>query len=172
MAAQNISGTGMDTNIIGRMYQFGSPEPAVPNIGIIAVHGITPESHGNACGMGLADCVPKSFFDELDFGATSTNIITSNNLERGKLPVVCGTDAETWGVAVRASGTTIEDVRAIRVANTLTVAECWVSAALIPEVQAMAHIKIVEEGLLLLTAEGHLTPFERSVESAQKKQKV
>ena len=39
---KNISGTGMDTNVIGRMYQFGTPEPDAPNCGIIAVHVRSP----------------------------------------------------------------------------------------------------------------------------------
>lgn len=64
---KNISGTGMDTNIIGRMYQYGSAEPEVPKIGIIGVYGLTEETHGNACGMGLADVCPKHFFDEVNF---------------------------------------------------------------------------------------------------------
>lgn len=98
---KNISGVGMDTNIIGRMYQFGTPEPPSPRVASICVHSITPESHGNATGMGLADCVPRRFFEAVDFEATATNIITSNNLERGKLPCVCGNDEHTWSVAVR-----------------------------------------------------------------------
>jgi hypothetical protein len=160
---KNISGTGMDTNVIGRMYQFGTPEPEVPNVGIISVHGITEASHGNACGMGLADVCSQSFFEQLDFASTSTNIITSNNLERGKLPVVATTDEHTWEVAVRSSGAlsfgATADVRAVRIPNTLHVGECWVSPALLPELAAMPHIKVIEEGIDLFCEAGKLLPF-------------
>ena len=57
----------MDTNIIGRIYQHGSPEPASPRVSIIGVFGLTEETHGNACGMGLADVCPRSFFEAVDF---------------------------------------------------------------------------------------------------------
>ena len=160
---KNISGTGMDTNVIGRMYQTGTPEPEVPNVGIIAIHGITEPSHGNACGMGLADVASQAFFEQLDFASTSTNIITSNNLERGKLPVIATTDEHTWEIAVRSSGAlsfgATKDVRAVRIPNTLHVGECWVSPALLPELAGMAHISVVEEGLRLFDEVGLLMPF-------------
>lgn len=85
---KNISGTGMDTNIIGRTYQYGTPEPSSPNVSIIGVYSVAPESHGNACGMGLADVCSARFHSQVDFESTMTNIITSNNMSRGKLPVL------------------------------------------------------------------------------------
>lgn len=156
---KNISGTGMDTNIIGRVYQYGSPEPEKPHVHIIGVYGLTEETHGNACGMGLADVCPKSFFSEVDFSSTSVNIITSNNMERGKLPVVCDTDRHCFEVSARAAGTDLGSVRAVRIQNTLHVGECWVSPALLAEIRDSPHITVLEEGISLITAADALAPF-------------
>ena len=56
---KDISGVGMDTNVIGRTMILGEPEPELPHIKMIGCHRLTAASHGNACGMGLADVVPR-----------------------------------------------------------------------------------------------------------------
>ena len=51
------SGTGIDTNVIGRRYIRGESEIETPEIEIIIVRSLSQASHGNALGMGLADIV-------------------------------------------------------------------------------------------------------------------
>lgn len=113
--------------------------------------------------MGLADCTTKSFFSEVNFDSTAVNIITSNNMERGKLPVVCDSDRHCFEVSVRAAGADMESVRAVRIKNTLHVGECWVSPALLAEIKDSPHITVLEEGVSLIVSEGEedgsLTPF-------------
>ncbi len=77
---KDISGVGMDTNVIGRTMILGEPDPERPSIRMIGCHRLTPASHGNACGMGLADVVPQVFVDAVDEEVTRTNIVTSGFL--------------------------------------------------------------------------------------------
>ena len=64
------SGAGMDTNVIGRMMIRGTPEFARPRITNIVVLSLTPASHGNAAGLGLADFVPIRLIESVDLYAT------------------------------------------------------------------------------------------------------
>src|SRR5688500_16586509 len=121
---KNISGTGIDTNIIGRIRIEGQPEPSTPRIKAIVVGDLTPETHGNACGVGLADVVTRRLADKIEFKTTYTNIITSGFLERGKLPVVAETDEHALEIALRAAGCIdAENARVIRIRDTLHLSE-------------------------------------------------
>ncbi|MDI6771011.1 MAG: lactate racemase domain-containing protein [bacterium] len=74
---KNFSGTGMDPNIIGRMRIPGLPEPASPRIGRIVALRLSPESEGNANGIGLADLTTQRLVDAIDREITNLNAITS-----------------------------------------------------------------------------------------------
>lgn len=91
---KNISGTGMDPSVLGRLYIEGEPEPTAPNIQLVGVLALTKESEGNACGMGLADFVTQRLFDSSNKQKTLLNTITSNFVQRGKTPIVLGNDRE------------------------------------------------------------------------------
>ena len=67
---------------------------------MIGCHALTAASHGNACGMGLADVVTRTFADSVDHDVTRTNIVTSGFLLRGKLPVVADDDRQVVGVVL------------------------------------------------------------------------
>src|SRR4029079_2353408 len=74
---KNISGTGMDTNILGRMFVPGVPEGDRPRITAVVVLDITEASHGNACGVGLADFTTEGLVSKIDLYATYMNGLTS-----------------------------------------------------------------------------------------------
>ena len=78
---KNISGTGMDTNTIGRgVHGYNlMPEDALakPFIWRIFVRGLTPETHGNAIGIGLAEATTRRLVAEVDAAALRTNVLTS-----------------------------------------------------------------------------------------------
>jgi len=67
---KNLSGVGVDPNIIGRMKIYGQPEPERPAVKSIIIADITRESHGNAIGVGLADVIPRRLFNNIDFPST------------------------------------------------------------------------------------------------------
>src|SRR5262249_27972454 len=117
---KNVSGSGMDTNIIGRLRIIGEPEPETPRIRSIVVNDVTDESHGNAAGLGLADVITRRFYNKIDFPVTYRNVITSSFLERGKMPVIAETAREAYEIARRSCGALpAGGERVIRIRNTL-----------------------------------------------------
>jgi len=117
---KNYSGTGMDTNVIGRMRIPGLPEPAAPRIGRIVALRLSSASEGNAQGIGLADLTTQRLVDAIDRQATYLNTITSTYLLRGFIPVTLLSDREAIATALDTLG--IADpasARMIRISNTL-----------------------------------------------------
>lgn len=102
---KNISGTGIDCNMIGRFGVWGLYEPEKyyaagiedfegPLIDKIALLDLTDVSHGNAIGMGQADIITKRYHDKIDFNATYTNGVTTTFLQKIKMPFVAPTDKD------------------------------------------------------------------------------
>jgi hypothetical protein len=155
---KDISGVGMDTNVIGRRLIAGEPEPDSPRITMIACHALTPASHGNATGVGLADVITASLAGAIDHPVTTTNIVTSGFLLRGKLPLVAPDAATAWAWCLR--GATIVDpatVRAARIVDTLHPHELWVSDAVLDGLRG--RVDVLGTGLTLHDAHGALRPF-------------
>ncbi len=107
---KEISGTGMDTNVIGRLRIAGEGEPSRPRIKRIVVRDIRGDS---AYGIGLADVTTSRLVKSANWKMTQTNVETSGFLERGKLPVVMETDAQAIEWALPAGS------RVVRIPNTL-----------------------------------------------------
>jgi acyl-CoA synthetase (AMP-forming)/AMP-acid ligase II len=133
---KNISGAGFDPNITGRnrravQWNYG------PRTKKIVVLGLTPETHGNATGVGGADIITMRLFREIDVPSTYANIITSMNLDGGALPMVMNTEQEAIQLAVK---TVVRvkprDCRIVRIGNTLELAHIHVSEPLLAEVRA------------------------------------
>ncbi len=160
---KDISGVGMDTNVIGRIMIAGEPEPLSPCIGMIACHGLTAASHGNATGMGLADVVTRRFADAVDHEVTRTNVVTSGFLLRGKLPVVATDDRDAWALCLRGAGVVdTAAVRAARIVDTLRCRELWVTDAVLAELAGDARVAVLASGLALHGPDGRLLPFDGS----------
>ena len=133
---KNISGAGFDPNITGRnrrsvKWNFG------PRTKKIVVLGLTPETGGNATGVGGADIITMRLFKEIDIPSTYANIITSMNLDGGAIPIVMNSDREAIALAVK---TVVrvkpENCRIVRIRNTLELARIQVSEPLLAEVKA------------------------------------
>lgn len=157
---KDISGVGMDTNVIGRLLINGQHEPLWPRVSMIACHELTAASHGNACGMGLADVVTRRLADAIDHEVTRTNIVTSGFLLRGKLPVVAADDREAWEWCLRGAGVVdVAQVRAARIVDTLHCTELWVTDAVLQDLADDPRIEVIERDLVLHDAGGSLVPF-------------
>jgi hypothetical protein len=140
---KNISGTGMDTNVIGRMGIAGVPD-GEPFIGRIAVLDLTEASHGNANGMGLADFVTRRFADKIDFPATYLNTLTATFVQRAKLPIVLESDRQVVETALATlGGPAPETARVIRIKNTLMLEHLWCSPAVVAEIQSRPGIEVL-----------------------------
>ena len=157
---KNISGAGMDTNIIGRWMVEGEPEPESPRIKRIAILDLTPESHGNATTYGLADFMSRKLFDKIDFPITTKNMFTSGFLLRCRMPLVFESDEETIKAALydafRADPSQCADARVVRIKNTLALESVWVSANIAAELNGSASVEVGERAAELAFAGGTL----------------
>ncbi len=157
---KDISGTGMDTNIIGRMRIRGEEEPAVPDINKLIVCDLSDSAYGNAAGMGLADFTTKKLQSKINFAATYENILTSIFTERGKMPIVAETDLQAFEHAVRTWGKTkIADAFVIRMLDTLHLDTLYVSQAVYQQVKDNSGIKLLDGPHPAFTPDGQLNPF-------------
>ena len=132
---KNISGTGMDTNVIGRIQISGSPEPESPRITRIVVRDLTEATHGNAVGIGLADFTTRRLVEKIDYRSTYINVMAGTCPERGRVPVIAETDREAIEYAFSSSGVLKPaQGRVMRIRNTQDVEHLHVSESLLPEV--------------------------------------
>jgi hypothetical protein len=132
---KNISGSGMDTNVIGRPSNPHEPFPADPKILWIVALDLTEESYGNATGIGNADFTTRRLVDKIDMKPTLINCITACAPNGAKVPATYDTDRETIETALSCIGLTApENARVVRIRNTLVLGEIEVSAAYMPEV--------------------------------------
>ena len=160
---KNISGTGMDTNVIGRMMQNFEPEPAKPAILRIFVRDLTEESDGNATGIGLADFTTTRLVNQIDRHATYMNGITALGPQKSKIPFYYDTDKEAISVALDTIGLTApEDARVIRIESTLRLTELDISEALLEDAQLHTSLKVISETEPFpFDAAGNLLPFSK-----------
>ena len=157
---KNISGAGMDTNIIGRWMVEGEPEPESPRIKRIAILDLTPESHGNATTYGLADFMSRKLFDKIDFPITTKNMFTSGFLLRCRMPLVFESDEETIKAALfdafRSDPSQCAEARVVRIKNTLALENVWVSANIAAELNGNGAVEVGERAAELAFAGGTL----------------
>ena len=132
---KNISGSGMDPNITGRNCRDVEWEMS-PNVKKIAVLGLTPETHGNATGLGAADVITMDVYRELDIAKTYANVITSMYLDGAAIPIIMNNDREAIQLAVK---TVVrvkpENTKVVRISTTLEVMDLHVSENLLPYIK-------------------------------------
>ena len=129
---KNISGAGMDTMVISRYTHDGIPHEKQQQT--ICVLDLTKETHGNACGMGLADIITKRFAESIDFMATYPNNLTSRVLGSCKMPLVTDNDYTAIQTAIHCcTGIDQKQVKMIWIQNTLDISRILISRALYEE---------------------------------------
>jgi hypothetical protein len=158
---KNYSGTGMDTNVIGRFRILGVDEPEAPAVKYIIVGDVSEESHGNALGIGLADLTTRRVADRVERKAMNANVITSTFIERAKVPMVLASDEEAIETAVRCNwGVPPEETRFVRIPNTLYLEYLYVSESMVEEVLANAETEVAGDPEdLRFDPEGYLEGF-------------
>jgi hypothetical protein len=134
---KEISGVGMDTNVIGRFWLPGENDPLSPNIRSIVVLDLTEETHGNAIGIGLADITTQRLVSKIDYPATFVNSLTGGHPVVGKTPIFLPTDRYAITIALHTSGATdSQKAKVVRVKDTLHLEKLWISETLCEEVKA------------------------------------
>ena len=158
---KNYSGTGMDTNVIGRFRILGVDEPESPAVKYIVVGDVSEESHGNALGVGLADLTTQRLADRVERKAMNANVITSSFVERAKVPMVLDSDEEALRTAIRCNwGVPPEETRLVRIPNTLHLEYLYISENMVDEALANAETEVVgDPETLRFDPEGYLEPF-------------
>jgi len=138
---KEISGVGMDPNIIGRLAIRGQEEPHSPRIKAILVSGLSAHSYGNAIGMGLADVITRKLYNAVDFDAMYVNVRASLFLERVKVPFIAESDAEGFALALRSCGRIVPDAeRIVRIRDTLSLETVQVSGAIVNELGSSVEV--------------------------------
>jgi hypothetical protein len=136
---KDISGAGMDPNVIGFWRREGGQRK--PDYRTLVVLDLTRESHGNATGIGMADLTTKRFMDKVDVNATYMNALTSGVLRSARMPICLENDRAAVETALE-KVPHVPDVRIARIRNTLSLESFWASDALLPELREKDGISI------------------------------
>jgi hypothetical protein len=141
---KEISGTGMDNNIIGR---YTTPYPSGgPHITRIVVLGLTVNTHGNANGLGVADFTTKRVLEAFSFEQTYPNSLTSTAATSVKIPMVLASDRLAIQAAIKTCNILDKhDVRLVRIKNTLQLDQIYVSSNLLSEVKQRKNMEVLSE---------------------------
>ena len=143
---KDISGAGMDTNVIGRNLFIGGTKSNKPKITRIFVRDITEESHGNATGIGMADYTTKRLVDKIDYASTRINVTTGMSPENGRVPIFFETDREALSIAHYNSGVfDPKDLRILWIENTLEIEYLYASEAFLNQARSNPRLKILSE---------------------------
>lgn len=146
---KNISGAGNDTNIIGRsVYGYFCGEPwqeGMPGIQRIFVRTLTPESDGNAVGMGLVDFTTPRFLDQVNLGYTQLNAFTSRAPVGARPPIILETDRVALETAVNTCLERPEGAHMVYIRDTLSLEEVYLSAAYLEACRDREDLEILDE---------------------------
>ena len=143
---KNISGAGYDPNILGRssvLTEFSLP---VPKIQKMVLLDITPESHGNGIGVVRCDVITRQEMDQLDLEAMYANALACRCIEDARIPLAAGDENEAVRAAVKCiRGIEKDRLKIVKIKNTLSLEEIWVSPAVLEDIRSNPEIKIEEE---------------------------
>lgn len=143
---KNISGSGLDPNVAGRFIRSNGPQYAdTLQVQHVAVLDLTPQTHGNASGIGLAELMCLRVLQKIDLPSTYANCMTASHLAGAMLPAVLENDKATIHAAIKtAIRWTPETLKVAIIHNTLEIGELWVSPACLEEVRARGYTEISE----------------------------
>jgi hypothetical protein len=132
---KDISGTGMDLNVIGNWRMEGGERK--PNFHRIVVLSLTKASLGNGLGIGLADFTTQRFVNEFNWDSTYVNLFTATepgimNTREGQLPLALPSDKEVIEAGLFSSLAS-DNARICRIKSTAELDEFWISEPLLAE---------------------------------------
>jgi hypothetical protein len=144
---KNISGTGMDTNVIGRKYNDHEPrEFEWPKIRYVVVRGMTPETHGNASGIGIAELCRTRVVEQMDRETTYVNCETAGHFTAAMIPMHYASDREILNRALPAVGMIApEHAKLMWIRNTLHLSTLALSAAYFENAKQHKNLTILNE---------------------------
>jgi len=149
---KNYSGAGIDPNVVGRLLIEAAPELETnkPRVTRMACLDVSPESHGNATGVGIADLCTNRLLRAIDPVPFRMNNLTACFLWRSKLPFAFETDREVVQSCLDTCWQPIpEKLKLAIVPNTLEVAEMWISPALLDEARSLPEMEVTDRTMEL-----------------------
>jgi hypothetical protein len=158
---KDVSGAGIDTNVVRRLRVVGQPEPEPKAVTAIAVLDLSAASHGNAMGIGSADFTTARVLAKVDFEATYANGLTAGviGLRRVTIPYVMPTDLSAVCGAIASRGRE-GPLRLAWIRDTLHTGLLAASPALLDEARARDDLRIVREAEPMpFDAGGRLRPL-------------
>jgi hypothetical protein len=160
---KEISGSGMDTNVVGRKRAFRgqAAPPDMPNYRLIFTRDLSPKTQGNAAGIGLADFTTTRLVKGMNYRDTVTNCLTAGYPEGAFLPVYMDTDREVIEAALKIIGTRQpHEGRVVRILDTLHVDEVEVSEPVLAEPNPATRFEpITRARPMTFDASGNLPPL-------------
>jgi hypothetical protein len=147
---KDVSGSGMDTNVVGRKRAVRLQQVVVadqPRMRHIFVRGLTAKTHGNAAGIGIADFTTARLVREMNYRATVINCLTAGYPEGANVPVYFDSDREVVDAALAIAGTREPDeTRVLRIRNTLCLEELEMSEPCLADLPAGINVEVVGTG--------------------------
>jgi hypothetical protein len=154
---KNISGTGIDPNVVGFWRRAGGER--IPDYRTLIVLDLTRQSHGNAVGIGMVDLTTRRVIDQIDYSATYTNALTTGIWTSARTPIHLENDRAVIAMAL-SKVPDPQQVRMVRIVNTLSLEVFWASAALLPELRSLGGVAVGDRPQpLTFDAAGRLLPF-------------
>lgn len=154
---KNISGAGIDPNVIGFWRREGGPRQ--PDYRTLIVLDLTPQSEGNAVGIGMVDLTTRRVIDMIDLKPSYTNAITSGVWRSVRFPIALENDRAVIETAL-SHVPDIQRVRMARIINTLHLENFWATETLLPELREKEDVVVHETPLQLqFDDEGRLRSF-------------
>jgi len=143
---KDISGSGLDTNVVGRKYNdHRATDQDDVTVKRIFVRGLTYDTHGNACGLGMAEFTNTRTVESVDHRITAINSLTGGHPSAAMIPVHYDSDREVLDAALPTVGLADpENARIVHISNTLHVGEVLVSEVYLPEVEARDDLEIID----------------------------
>ncbi|MDX1926096.1 MAG: [Fe-S]-binding protein [Pirellulaceae bacterium] len=143
---KDISGTGMDTNVIGRKLNDHGAPSELPFIHHIYVRGLTEATHGNATGLGVAEMCHRRVIDEMDMQLVRMNCITAGHITAAMIPLDFPSDLEALRIGCQLAGYIEPDrVPILWITDTLHLEEVECSEAYWQAARERADLKILRE---------------------------
>ncbi|HKF76093.1 MAG TPA: DUF2088 domain-containing protein [Candidatus Dormibacteraeota bacterium] len=158
---KDVSGAGIDTNVVGRLRVIGQPEAEPHRVTAIVALDLTDASHGNAMGIGTADFTTARLLARIDFEALYTNSLTAGviGIQRMVIPCVMPTDLAAVCAAISSRGREAP-LRLAWIADTLHTEVLAVSPPLLEEARSRPELEVVgEPAPMPFDAGGRLRPL-------------
>jgi hypothetical protein len=139
---KNYSGTGMDVNVLGRQMLEGVHDLLRPQITRICLLDLSPETEGNATGVGIADLVTSRLVAQIDKAKSDMNCLTSCCLLRSKIPIAMADDRACIAMGLQTCWQPrLDQLKMAIIPNTLELAQIWASEAAIASIQNPARMQ-------------------------------